>query len=77
MDIAVRRAGRNMWDLADLLGRPLGRVVEEPGNRFIIEPYERGRDLLARARPGPHSFLDDALTEIKQHARGACHLSSE
>src|SRR4051794_1170369 len=25
MDIAVTRRGRNIWSLADLLGRPLGR----------------------------------------------------
>ena len=48
MDIAVTRRGRNVWGLADLLGRPLGRIIEEPGKRFIIEPDERGRELMAR-----------------------------
>jgi hypothetical protein len=77
MDIAANRTARNVWSLADLLGRPLGRIVEEPDNRFILEPNERGRELLPDAKPGPHQSLDDALTEIRKYARGTCHLSNE
>ena len=70
MDIAVTRTAWNIWALADLLGRPLGRIVEHPGKHFIIEPTERGRELLPDAKPGPHQSLDDALTE-KAHAGAA------
>src|SRR4051794_22829566 len=49
---------------ADLLGRPLGRIVEEPGKRFIIEPDERGRELMARVNCGAHASLNAALTAI-------------
>jgi hypothetical protein len=76
MDIAVTRTGRNTWSLADLLGRPLGRIIlQEPGKRFIIEPDERGRELMARVNCGAHASLNEALTEIANHTHGTCQLA--
>jgi len=79
MDVVVTRApdGEMAWDLTDLLGRPLGRVTEEPGPRFFIDPNRRGRALMARFAPGPHASLDEALTEIEKHTHGVCHRARE
>jgi hypothetical protein len=79
MDVTVTRApgGEMAWDLTDLLGRPLGRVTEEPGPRFFIDPSGRGRTLMARFAPGPHASLDDALAEIEKHTHGVCRRASE
>jgi hypothetical protein len=83
MDVIVTRAakrdvwGRNTWTLADLLGRPVGRIREERGPQFFIDPNERGHSLMPRASPGPHASLEEALTEIEKHTHGVCHCARE
>ena len=75
MDMMVTHVtgGWMAWDLTDLLDRPLGRITEEPGQRFFIAPSGRGCWLMARVNLGPHGSLDDALTAIEQHTHGICH----
>ena len=75
MDIAVTRTTSSIWSLVDLLGRPLGRIIEEPGRRFIIEPNERGKDTLADVVRGPHPSLEEALSAIEKHTHGTCQLT--
>src|SRR4051794_13022269 len=53
--------GRNAWELTDLLGRSMGRIVEEPHDRFTIQPGGRARETMARIALGPHPSLDAAL----------------
>jgi hypothetical protein len=75
MDINVTRTDWNVWSLADLLGRPLGRIIEEPKKRFMIEPDGRGRELMARVNCGAHASLNEALTAIENHTHGMCQLT--
>ena len=83
MDVTVRPAAKrnvwdkNAWDLTDLLGRSLGRITEEPGRQFFIDPSERGRQLMARLAPGPHPSLDAALAEIEKRTHGVCHRAKQ
>jgi len=56
MDITVTRTTSNVWSLVDLLGRPLGHIVKRPGERFLIEPNERGQKALAFCRARASSF---------------------
>ena len=77
MDIAVTRAGANVWTLVDLLGRPLGRIVKNPGERFLIEPNERGQKAMASAARELHGSLDGALTAIERHTHGTCQLTKD
>src|SRR5215213_2282569 len=57
VDVTVTRTAegfprlQNTWDLTDLLGRPLGRITEEPGGRFFIDPSQRGRESNLRSHP--------------------------
>jgi len=76
MDITVTRTSSNVWSLVDLLGRPLGRVIEEPGKRFTVEADERGKamaDVVWRSYPS----LDEALSAIEKHTRGTCQLTKD
>jgi hypothetical protein len=83
MDITVTPAAeesawaRKAWNLTDLLGRSMGRIVEEPQDRFTIQPDRRARETMARVAQGPHPSLDAALTEIEKHTHGICRLDSE
>ena len=67
MDIAVTPTAerlpwvQNAWTLTDLLGRPLGSILEEPGRRFFIDPEGRGAALMAKVDLGPHTSLEEAL----------------
>jgi hypothetical protein len=76
MDITVTRAAdcRRAWTLTDLLGRPLGSILEEPGRRFFIDPEGRGAALMAKVDRGPHPSLEEALTAIEKHAPCTCRL---
>ena len=76
MDIAVTGTTSNIWSLVDLLGRPLGRIIEERGKGFIIEPDGRGRELMARVNSGAHPSLNEALAEIEKHLHGTCQLTN-
>ena len=79
MDVMVTRAADawNAWTLTDLLGRPMGRITEYLGPRFIIEPSERMRSVMKKVAPGPHPSLDAALAEIEKHTRGVCRLAAQ
>jgi hypothetical protein len=73
MDITIKRAGLgNQWSLEDLLGRSMGRIKEDPPNRFTIHPDGQALETMADLNPGPYASLDAALTEIETHTRGVC-----
>ena len=83
MDVMVQPAVerppwvRDAWDLTDLLGRPLGCIMEVAGGRFFIDPNKRGHILMPHANLGPHASLNEALTEIEKHTHGVCHRAPE
>ena len=83
MDITVTRIpkrtpwDKDAWTLTDLLGRPFGRITKHPSGTFIIESDGRGRELMARVNCGPHTSLDEALTEIEKHTHGTCYHAPE
>jgi hypothetical protein len=83
MDVTVTPAaegtawGRNAWELTDLLGRSMGRIVEEPHDRFTIQPGGRARETMARIALGPYPSLDAALAEIENHTHGVCRRAPE
>jgi len=79
MDVTVTRAPDDWraWDLTDLLGRPMGRITEEPGPRFMIRPNGRAHETMSRIDPGPHASLDAALAAIEKHTHGACRCAPE
>jgi hypothetical protein len=79
MDITVTRAGdcRNAWTLADLLGRPMGRITHARGPGFIIDPDERALYVMANVPLGPFASFEDALRAIEKHLRGVCHLTPD
>ena len=60
------------WLLTDLLGRSMGRVVEEPPGEFRIEPAGQARHTMESMKRGPFETLDDALAEIERVTRGTC-----
>ena len=55
MDVIVTRAAYcpKAWTLADLLGRPMGRVVEARGPGFTIYPAERAHHIMGEILFGP------------------------
>ena len=79
MDITVTRARGDwtVWNLTDLLGRSMGRIVEGPHERFTIQPDGQARETMTSVALGPHPSLDAALTEIEKHTHGACRRAPE
>jgi hypothetical protein len=79
MDITVTRAAhcRNAWTLADLLGRPMGRITHARGPGFIIDPDERAQVIMANVPLGPFASFEDALSAIEKHLQGICHLTPD
>ena len=79
MDITVTRAvnDEKAWDLTDLLGRPVGRVAEEPGKRFFIRPDRRAHESMSRANLGPHESLNDAFAAVEKWMHGVCRFAGE
>ena len=65
------------WALTDLLGRPLGSILEEPGSRFFIEPDERAPAIMDKVPLGPFASLDDALRAIEKHLHRACRRAPD
>ena len=70
MDIEARPIGGDAWQLVDLLGRSVGKMIRD-ARGVIIQPTT---DLLSSADQGPHASLDLALVEIGKRARGVCRL---
>jgi hypothetical protein len=60
------------WELADLLGRSMGRIAEGSSKRFVIHPDGYGLETMSGMKHGPHVSLDAALAEIEKHTRGVC-----
>jgi hypothetical protein len=72
MDVTVTRADWNVWNLTDLLGRPMGRITKHAGPRFVFEADERMRSAMRKVAPGPYASLDEALTAIEKQTHMAC-----
>ena len=68
LDINVTEVADSEWVMKDLLGRPLGRIVELENGQFVIEP--------GPALPIPsdrtHPTLDGALRSIEQQTKNVC-----
>jgi hypothetical protein len=79
MDITVTRTADEWkaWALTDLLGRPMGRITETRGPRFIIEPDERAPATMDNVPLGPFASFEDALRAIEKHLHGVCHLTPD
>ncbi len=79
MDITVTRAAycRNDWTLADLLGRPVGRIIEARGPGFTIYPAERAHHVMGEIPFGPFASLDDALRAVEKRTHGLCRCAPD
>ena len=79
MDITVTRAADDprAWNLTDLLGRPMGRIMQARGPGFMIEPAERAYRIMGGVPLGPYTSLEEALTAIEKHLHGVCHLTPD
>jgi len=60
------------WLLTDLLGREMGRVVEETSGVFRIHPAGHAMQTMATMKLEPYRTLDEALAEIERFTRGTC-----
>jgi hypothetical protein len=74
LDVTVRRASDNEWNLEDLLGRSMGLIKEDRPRHFTIHPDGQALETMADLNPGPYASLDAALSEIETHTRGVCRL---
>ena len=80
MDVIVTRAayGRKAWTLADLLGRPMGHIMEARGPGFTIFPAERAHHLMGEIPFGPFASLDDAhMGDFRVNAGRFHHFMEE
>jgi hypothetical protein len=72
VDIVVARVEESaVWDLTDLLGRPMGTIAQEQKG-FYISPIGEAVKTMKLVNRGPHSSLDGALAEIETRTRGVC-----
>jgi len=60
------------WNLTDLLGRPMGRIMEASAKQFTIHPEGHALETMAGIEHGPFASLDAALAAIEKHTRGLC-----
>ena len=73
LDIDVTpKPDESAWLLTDLLGRPMGRVAEEPAGEFRIHPAGQALQTMESMKRGPYRTLDEALAEIERFTRGTC-----
>lgn len=73
MDVIVSKIeGQEEWTLTDLLGRPMGRIVQDGTRDFTIIPDGNASETMAEMLHGPHASLDSALQAIETHTRGVC-----
>ena len=77
MDVIVTPADEGAWNLTDLLGRSMGRIVEEAPKQFFIDPAGLAIKTMHGIASGPHLSLDAALAEIEKHTRGVCRHAPE
>jgi hypothetical protein len=67
---------QQMWQLTDLLGRPMGHIAEDPPAHFTISPEGQAVRTMSGMMQGPYASLDAALAAIEKHTRGVCRRSS-
>jgi hypothetical protein len=68
LDISVTEAADSEWVMTDLLGRPLGRIVELHNGQFVIEPGAS----LSLPTDRTHPTLEGALRSIERQTRNVC-----
>jgi len=71
MDVIVK-ASAGFYLLTDLLGRPMGSIVEDGAGQFTIRSLGLAADTMTGMKHGPFACVDDALAEIERHTRGVC-----
>jgi hypothetical protein len=70
VDIVVARVEESpVWNLTDLLGRPMGTITQEEKG-FFISPIGEAAKTMQVVNCGPHASLDKALAEIETRTRG-------
>ena len=69
MIVTLAEAER-VWQLTDLLGRSMGRIVKNAADQFTICPEGHAVETMAGIEQGPHASLDAALAEIERHTPG-------
>ena len=74
MDVMVVTDDATTWRLTDLLGRPMGTVVQDTTG-FHILPAGEATKTMGAVHRGPHATLDAALAEIETRTRGVCRRS--
>lgn len=73
MDVLVSSSpAGSEWALADLLGRPMGRISTASDGTLTVHPEGEASKTMAGMRTGPFPTLDAALAEIERHTRGTC-----
>ena len=73
MDVIVTKTpDGNIWLLADLLGRDMGRVSEVHPGVFMIQPAGNAIDTLGAISSRSFRSVDHALAAIEEHTRGQC-----
>jgi hypothetical protein len=78
VDITVKRTeGETAWNLVDLLGRSMGRIVEDSPESFSIHPDGFARETMNGMRDWPYASLDAALRGIETFTRGVCRLDED
>lgn len=70
--IVTPTADGRIWNLTDLLGRPMGRITEAPAQQFTIHLEGYALETMAGTEHGPFATLDAALAAIEKHTRGVC-----
>jgi hypothetical protein len=79
MDVIVTPAAycRKAWTLRDLLGRPMGHIMQARGPGFTVYPVERAHHILGEMPLGPYASLDDALRAIEKRTHGVCRRAPD
>ncbi len=73
MDLVVTPLEEGIaWELADLLGRPMGHISSESADLFTIHPEGHAQETMLGMKVGPFASLDAALAEIEKYTRGTC-----
>ena len=74
MDITVTtNADGSAWELTDLLGRSMGRIVQRSPTAFVIEPDGGAVEAMGPIVNVAYGSLDQALAKIETQTRGVCH----